>query len=135
MTRSASIPGAMNYVMALTIGSKADARSVVVATEGKPSVFTGSAPATMSISAVDRLWPCLSARSVTSIGDGVVYATRDGLAYIGEQGAQLYTQALFSDREWSAYGPGTMFCAWYADRIYIAYLTDTGLVIGESKGA
>lgn len=59
--------------------------TIVVATEGRPFLITGSHPESMSQLELDLIEPCVSARSMASMGHGVVYASRNGLVYVGRR--------------------------------------------------
>ncbi len=93
--------------------------SIVVATEGAPGFMTGVEPSDMILQQMDEPMPCLSRRSVCSIGDSVVYATRGGLARLGPAGFSMLTAELFSDEDWYALSPSTMRCAYARGSLYV----------------
>lgn len=82
--------------------------TIVVATEGRPFLITGSHPESMSQLELDLIEPCVSARSMASMGHGVVYASRNGLVYVGPSGADLITQGIVTREEWAAFQPETI---------------------------
>ncbi|MCL5459966.1 hypothetical protein M3M33_15115, partial [Loigolactobacillus coryniformis] len=82
--------------------------TVVACSKGRPYVATGAEPASVTMDSVDKVWPCLNKRSVISIGDGVLYATTYGLAYVGMGGAAIWTDALYTREEWVPLNPGGM---------------------------
>lgn len=94
--------------------------TVVVATEGRPFVITGSHPESMSQRELDLVEPCVSMRSMASMGHGVVYASRNGLVYVGNGGARLITQGLVTRDEWADFQPGTLRAAEYRQQ-YMAF--------------
>lgn len=82
--------------------------TIVVATEGRPFLITGSHPESMSQLELDLIEPCVSARSMASMGHGVVYASRNGLVYVGPSGADLITHGIVTREEWAAFQPETI---------------------------
>ena len=82
--------------------------SIVVLTNGMPSILNGSSGVAMTQNEVKYGQPCLSAQSVVEIAGGVMWASNEGLAYIGNSGFDLATQSRFSAREWANYYPSTI---------------------------
>lgn len=101
------------------IGAAAYGTVVVAATASKPHMADGQEPASASFTKLDAVWPCLSERSVVSVGDGVVFATSFGLAMIGLNGPQLFTNAFFTEEEWKTYNPRSMICAFSENRLFV----------------
>lgn len=99
---------------------------VVAGTEAYPYMADGVEPATATLQRVNMVWPCLSKRSMVSVGDGVMYATSAGLAYIASQGPQIFTQAFFTETEWKDYNPSTMACALSEGRVFVRWENDGG---------
>ena len=83
-------------------------QSIVVLTDGIPSILTGSSPEAMTEDEVKFGQPCLSAQSVVEIAGGAMWASDEGLAYIGNSGFDLATKLLFTEREWASYYPSTI---------------------------
>lgn len=102
--------------------------TIVVATEGMPYIITGYEPATMIMQRVEEPVPCLSAKSVCSVGSGVVYATRGGLVLIGQAGPTMLTSNLFSDEDWYALSPETMRCEYARGFLYLFSSADPAQV-------
>lgn len=101
--------------------------SVVMATAGMPFVATGVEPASMTGEDVQGMYPCLSKRSVISIGNAVLYASLHGLVQVGAGGVSIFTDPWYSKDEWPALNPETMICATAYGRVYVAYTDDTSL--------
>jgi hypothetical protein len=99
-------------------------QSIVVLTKGMPSVLTGSSPDSMSQELVKFGQPCLSAKSVVEIGGGVMWASDEGLAFIGNSGFMLASAQRFTAKEWKAYAPTTIRGYRWENR-YIGFY-DTG---------
>ena len=100
--------------------------TVVAATAGRPVVSNGVEPSSSSLDGIGEVWPCLSKRSVASAGDGVVFATKTGLAYIGARGAFIWTDPLYSLVEWQALAPKTMVCAVAQGRVFVRWIGTDG---------
>lgn len=108
------------------VGIAAFGTVVVVATTSVPYVADGADPSVVQCDRIDKPWPCLSKRSVTSVGDGVVFATRDGLVYVGTGGAQILTESFFTKEEWEPLNPASMVATMVNDRIYVAFTPTDG---------
>lgn len=108
------------------VGIAAFGTTVVAATETRPYMADGVTPDAVTLNAVSRIWPCKSKRSVSSAGDGVVYSTDSGLAYIGQAGANIFTQPFYTIEEWRELGPSTMMVRVIDNRIYILHTPSGG---------
>ena len=83
-------------------GAAAMGQSAVIATSGRPYLATGSDPASLTLQDLPIDAPCLSSKSIVSVGAGVVYATHDGLALITPSSARIITQNILSKQQWAA---------------------------------
>jgi hypothetical protein len=108
------------------VGIQSYGTTVVACTAGMPYVAQGTEPANVTLESVDQVWPCLSKRSVISIGDGVLYATSHGMAYIGLSGANIWTQPFFSRTEWVPLNPASMVSAMAEGRIFVRWVGQAG---------
>lgn len=88
-------------------------QSFVALTSGLPYVMQGVHPANIAVSAAKFYQPCLSKRSVVSIGSDVIWASPDGLVSLGEGGERILTKELFTQDQWLAFKPETMVGAWH----------------------
>ena len=103
-------------------------QNVVVLTTGSPYMLTGSDPSAMTLQKLDFEQACLSAKSVCRLGAGVVYASPDGLCYIGPDGMNLLTGDFFTRKEWQTLNPSSIIGAQHDNRYY-AFFDD-----GVNKG-
>jgi hypothetical protein len=94
---------------------------VVAATASRPYMADGVEPASATLQDVNVIWPCLSKRSMCSVGDGVVYATSSGLAYIGAQGPSVFTKDYYTEVEWKLLTPSSMITELSEGRLFIRY--------------
>lgn len=110
------------------VGIAAYGTTVVVCTKTRPYVADGVTPDVVTMQSIGNVWPCMSKRSVCSVGDGVVFATKHGLAYVGSAGAQIFTRALYTVEEWTPLNPASMQCVQADSRVYIRYKPSDGQV-------
>lgn len=93
-------------------------KNLVILTTGRPLVGNGSAPEAIDAPPVELIAPCVSVQSVASLDHGVVWASADGLAYVGSKGApRLLTDGILQRQDWQALNPSTMvganYLGWY----------------------
>jgi hypothetical protein len=114
--------------------------TLVAATRGHPYLVSGTDPASMSMTRLPDLQPCVARLGMTGGELGVVYPTPDGLYAAGGRGAQMLTAGLFGRDEWQALNPETMRAAVH-DGKYFAFFeagtedAPTGLVLDPSDPA
>jgi hypothetical protein len=85
--------------------------SVIVLTDGKPILFTGSDPEVMSPSTIESYAPCVAKRGVVDVGGGALYPSFDGLWLATPAGVRKLTQELYRDTEWRALNPASFNAA------------------------
>lgn len=95
--------------------------TVVAGTAGTPYVLTGTEPANVTPDAISEVWPCLSKRAMVSIGNGVLYPTTHGLAFVGNGPPAIWTAAYFTREEWRPLNPASMVAAETEGRVYLRY--------------
>jgi hypothetical protein len=108
------------------VGIESFGTTVVACTKGRPYVAQGTEPANVVLESVDKVWPCLSKRSVVSIGDGVLYATSHGMAYVGMGGSMIWTEAFYSREEWTPLDPSSMVAAAAEGRVFVRFVGTGG---------
>lgn len=102
--------------------------SLFVGTTGLPVIYSGNHPDAMSPELVEVDHACVAKRSIVSVPGGVVYATNEGLAYVGMGGTRMLTDMHFTKREWAAIQPSTIR-AHYSDGRYIATCGAGGFIL------
>lgn len=110
------------------VGMAAFGSEVGIATEGNPYVASGVEPAVMTMEKIDGQYPCMSKRSVVSVGSGMIYASNHGLVYVGQGGVNLFSEAFYSRDEWLPLNPASMIAEYTSGRLYVAYTS----LLGES---
>ncbi|MBA3622859.1 MAG: hypothetical protein H0W48_00005 [Methylibium sp.] len=99
-------------------------QTLLVLTNGVPYAITGTSPDAMSEQRVELDQACVSAASVQSFGHGVVYASPDGLTYIGTNGPpRVLTAGLMQREDWQALVPATIVGAQY-EGAYMGFYND-----------
>lgn len=109
------------------LGGAAMDQSAIVATSGKPYVLTGSDPLSLTARLLDIDAPCLDGSSIISVGAGVVYATRDGLALITPSAQIIITQNIFTKQQWNQLWVVGTYRPAYHDNRYIAVSSNPSL--------
>ena len=97
--------------------------SLFVATEKYPYVLSGNTPENMSVTRIDAVLPCTSARGMASMNYGAVYPTNEGLAVFSPTaGAQHITQVLFESDTWNEeLDPTTVVAGYYRDHYFASH--------------
>lgn len=98
-------------------------QSVVVLTTGNPYLITGSEPMAMGMEKLEIREACVSKRSVVQTGDGIIYASPNGLVFIGQSGTKILTEGMFDQALWSLYNPTTLHGYW-SHNSYIGFYKD-----------
>lgn len=94
--------------------------TIVVATEGRPFIITGSDPASMTQRELPINEACVSKKSMVSFGGYCVYASKNGLVYANHSGAQIITDQVISREEWELFKPETIRACEYR-QAYIGF--------------
>jgi hypothetical protein len=87
------------------VGLAALGNSVVILTDGFPSILTGSHPRNANIRPYKVNQACTSALSIATDEDSVAYSSPDGLVRINSNGAQLVTENYVDKSDWAAFVP------------------------------
>jgi hypothetical protein len=104
-------------------------RNLLVLTTGRPYIVTGGDPASMSMEPLALEQSCVSKRSIVEFGHGVVYASPDGLTYVGSGRAPgVITTGLFMREDWQAIKPDTIIAAAYEGAYVASYNPGAGRV-------
>lgn len=102
-------------------------QTTVVCTEGYPVMLTGIDPRSMSQYNYPESYPCLSKRSIVSMLDCVVYASKRGLVICTQSGVSLLTEAIWSEDDWTTLGPSNIIGFAHKGKYY-------GFIKGTKKG-
>ena len=116
------------------VGIGAFDTNIGVATEGNPVVLTGSDPAQMFPQKHIKPMPGRSRESVVGVGDGVVFATKSGLAKMTIGDVNLITTEIFGPEEWNALDIPNVRCIYDGVKIYIITSTNVVYIINTTEG-
>jgi len=100
------------------------AGSLLVTTTGYPYIVSVNDPASgVSVSRIDVLYPCLSAKSMVTMDYGIVWSTNDGLAvYSPASGATLVTKLLYNNDTWAVdVDPATVVGVYYGENYFASH--------------
>lgn len=117
----------LNTPVALAVFQK----NLLILTTGRPRLVYGSAPEAMDDTPVEFIAACVSERSVVSLGHGACWASSDGLAYVGTNGApRLLTDGILTPENWKALNPATIIGCQYRGRYIGFYDIGAGVLKG-----
>lgn len=110
-------------------------QTLVMLTDGNPSVITGGSPDAMDEMRVEFDQACIAPLSAVGMGHGVAWASPDGLAYLGSSGPRMLTDGLMTRDDWQALTPSTIKGAMYEGRYFGFYNNGTakGFVIDPAN--
>lgn len=104
-------------------------QSAVLLTNSYPYLLSGADPSAMSPERMELPQACVSKRSIVDTGDGVLYASPDGLVSISSGGVKIVTLELLTREQWQAYNPSSMVAAVHDNRYHVLYQT-----VGGTRG-
>lgn len=111
------------------VGIATFGQTVAVLTDSFPFLLQGADPAAMTPTKIEIPQACVSKRSIVETGDGVIYASPDGLVSLGTS-INIVTQNMLSRDQWQAYNPSSIDAYIYNNHIHCFYTTT-----GGSRGA
>ena len=101
-------------------------QTLVMLTNGNPSLITGSTPDAMDEMPMEFYQACIASASAVGVGHGVVWASPDGLCYVGSGGPKLLTDGVMTRDDWQAINPSSIKGAVY-ERRYFGFFTQDGV--------
>lgn len=104
----------------LIVGLEAFGATLVVLTKDFPYLVAGTHPENMSMERMALPQACVSKRSIVKCDDGVLYASPDGLVYVGATGARVVTDEYFTRDQWQNFQPEYLSGFWHDGR-YIGF--------------
>lgn len=104
--------------------------TLFVGTRGSVYLISGSDPASMSAPSVAGAQVCISARSVVSADQGVVFASAKGICLADAGGVRVVTKGLFTRETWSALNPETIVATMHDGVYYFQFTRSTVLATG-----
>jgi hypothetical protein len=101
-------------------------QSAVLLTNSYPVLLSGADPQAMSKEKMELPQACVSKRSIVDTGDGVMYASPDGLVGISPGGIKLLTSDFMTRDQWQAYNPSSISAYVHDNRYHMLYTTSGG---------
>jgi hypothetical protein len=98
----------------------------LILTTSAPYLVTGGSPLALSNQPIAFPQSCVSKRSIVSRGDGVCWASPNGLCFMGQGGSRIVTEGLLSPEQWQALVPSTIVGARF-ERYYLGFYNDGAL--------
>ena len=110
-------------------------QNLLVLTDGRPYLVTGTDPTSVSMQPIDANYSCSNRRSICEIPAGAVWAAPEGLAYTGTRGSDMVTDLVFTKEQWQAFNPASMVTAYWGNYVIVFYNNGApgGLVFDWSK--
>lgn len=112
-------------------------QTAVLLTNAFPFALNGTDPSALSPEKLELRQACVSKTSIVETGDGVIYASPDGLVSIGSSGMAMVSDKHFTRKQWQALNPSSIK-AFQHDGRYIALYTQTdgtrGILIFDPTG-
>lgn len=98
--------------------------SLAIATEGNPSVATGTHPSGMTLTEMKIFEPCISGRSLVSFGQYALYASNNGLVAVYPNKADITSRNMFDRDTWAeTYVNPSMQAVRYRQDFYLCHLS------------
>lgn len=109
-------------------------QSLVVITNGYPSVGSGTSPEQFTLTAIQTIEPCLSRGSIIVDLEGVGYASNNGFMRVGPGGLQNMTRGLLTTHQWiSDYFPTAMLACRHDSQLLAFNGTGVGASIDYAE--
>jgi hypothetical protein len=112
-------------------------QTLLVLTTGRPLLLQGSSPDGMDQKPLEIQQGCVAARSVVSMGNGVAWASEDGLCWFGQDGARILTNGILLREDWQALVPSSIIGKMY-EGMYLGSYNDgsgrKGFIMDPSGG-
>lgn len=105
-------------------------QTCVVATTGYTYLVSGTDPSSFSVARMPDPYPCVSKNSMVSGDNGCIYASADGLIFVGQgssnyfaqySGTHVLSRDLLTHDEWNNYNPTTINGVIFDGRYYGFY--------------
>jgi hypothetical protein len=104
----------------------------VIGTTGYPELMSGYAPEEVALTKLNLEQACVSAASMVSMGNMVVYASPDGLVMVNESQATLATDRVIEPKQWLLLNPSTIH-AYQHEGLYIGFYDGVGGFIFDPR--
>lgn len=106
------------------VGLGAFGNTVVICTEGLPSLALVSDPASVTLRAINSAYPCLSPQTIVNFASGVVYASTGGLMFVNNTSPKYITEGYITQYDFEDWNPSKIVSAAH-DGMYVGVSTDS----------
>lgn len=106
-------------------------QNLVVLTDGRPVLAAGTSPDSLDQIPIEFPQGCVAPRSAVSMGQGVAWASNDGLCWFGAGGPAILTKNVLLREDWLALRPETIVGCMYEGYYFGSYDDGSG---GGRKG-
>lgn len=101
------------------VGLGAYENSLLVVTEGFPTLITGQTPDFVNIQTLLARQACVSKRSIVNAGNTILYASPDGMIASVGANISIASESLYTEQEWRLTSPETMIGSYSDGRIFM----------------
>ena len=133
-----SWPAAYGYsVEDNIVGVGVTLNNVFAITDGRPYVFTGSAPDAMVGNRIASEQGCVSARSICSMGGAIYYVSQDGICRLSDSSStvEIITSGYFSKREWNEFSQESCRMIGYDNKLIVFFdWKEIALIVDVNDG-
>lgn len=105
------------------VGLGSFGNTIVVCTEAAPVLITVTDPTKPTTRAVQENCPCVSAGSIVSTRNGVIFASTDGLVLINSASPTFITEKIITQDEWLPLHPESLQAA-FLNNTYYGFFTN-----------
>jgi hypothetical protein len=101
-------------------------QNLLILTTNRPILAAGSSPDSMDSAPMEFSQGCISAQSAVSMGQGVAWASEDGLCWHGAGGPRILTAGIMMREDWQSLKPETIIGKMYEGLYFGSYDDGTG---------
>lgn len=105
------------------VGLGSFGNTIVVCTEAAPVLITVTDPTKPTTRAIQENCPCVSAGSIVSTRNGVIFASTDGLVLINSASPTFITEKIITQDEWLPLHPESLQAA-FLNNTYYGFFTN-----------
>lgn len=107
--------------------------SVAVLTNSHPYTISGAIPVAAQVRKMDNEEACINKKATVTIGNGVYYASPNGISMVSQGGAQIASRESMTREQWANFNPTEAQAFVYDDKYGLIY-DSTGLLTSDIHG-
>jgi len=109
-------------------GLSAIGNMLFISTEGYPVIAVGNSPDYMTFTKLGAIQSNVALRSMVDMGNGAMYASRDGIVLLTNGNAEMITDGIISERVYQLLNPTSFHAYFYRDK-YICFYDATNAYV------